>query len=220
MWAISFQILSKIKPKLVPSDFYFYFFSDPCLSRRWKTEQQKASRLKNLVWMQAWKPTQAVSKVFQDIIKKKKERKKKPYVEKSVFFFFFKCHSSRDYRPVLWAGSSLVFIIKWPSNRSSSSGSRPSTGGRSRLHASAPSRELLQSLWCIFQRGCDTTAKKTRDLHSSASIMCSEPLQQLLRSVDNLNLILFKALIPDVISRHFTDSETEKRLPGQKLHTE
>lgn len=33
-----------------------------------------------------------------------------------VSVFFFKCHSYRDYRPVLWAGRTLVFIIKWPSN--------------------------------------------------------------------------------------------------------
>lgn len=183
MWAISFQILSK-KAKACAQRFLFLFFF-------WSLSQQKVED-RAAEGVSAKKPCvnasvetntscfQGFSRYYKKKNKKKRRGKKKPDVEKSVFFFFFKCHSSRDYRPVLWAGSSLVFIIKWPSNRSSSSGSRPSTGGRSRLHASAPSRELPQSLWCIFQRGCDTTAKKTGDLHSSASIVCSEPLQQLL----------------------------------------
>lgn len=77
------------KAKVCAQRFFFsFFFSDPCLSRRWKTEQQKASRLKNRVCMQAWKPTQAVSKVFQDIKKKKKKNegeKKALCGEVSVF---------------------------------------------------------------------------------------------------------------------------------------
>lgn len=117
------------KPKFVCSDLFF-FLSDPCLSRRWKTEEQKASRLKTVCECKRGNNTSCFQG-FQDIFFKK--RRKNPYVEKSVSFFFLKCHISRDSGPVLWAGSSLVCIIKWPSNRSSSSGSSPSSGGRSRL---------------------------------------------------------------------------------------
>lgn len=183
MWAISFQVLSK-KAKVGAQQFFFFFFSWSLSEQKVEDRAAEGVSAKNCVWMQAWKPAQAVSKVFKIF---KKQEKKNPYVEKSVFFFFFfKCHISRDYRPVLWAGSSSVFIIKWPSNRSSSSGSSPSSGWRSRLCASVPSRELPQSLWCIFQRACDTTAKKSRVPHSSlSSITSSELLQNLLNPVDN-----------------------------------
>lgn len=128
-------------------------------------------------------------------------------------FFFFKCHISRDYRPVLWAGSSLVFIIKWPSNRSSGSGSSPSSEWRSRLWASVPSRELLQSLWCIFQRGCDATARVP---HSSVSSITSSEL--LLSSVDNpLRFVQPGWLNPESVYANLPPLSTSLRWPVTNL---
>ena len=96
------------------------------------------------------------------------------------FPLILKCHISRDYGPVLWAGSSLVFIIKCPSNRSSSSCSSPSSGWPSGLCVSVPSRELPQSV-----RGCGAPAKKTGVPHSSVSSIPSELGLNLLTCVDN-----------------------------------
>lgn len=166
MWMISFHCLSE---KFLSSDVFCF-----SLSRRWKTEQQKAS----LLITQARKLAR-----FPGVDKEERI----PWWWISVFFF--KCHFYRDYRPVLWAGRTLVFIIKWPKNTEAAA-PVPVPVLDDGHDCTRPCRleSFLKGFDAFFRGSVTRLPEKTTTTHSSAS--SSALLWNLGSSVDNSSSLL------------------------------
>lgn len=147
--------------------------------------------------MQAQKAQQAGSKLFKtfQIIRRREET---PFSGEVSVFSFFKCHIYRDYGPVLWAGRTLVFIIKWPSNTKSAA-LVPVPALDDGHDFTRPCRpESFRNGFDAFFRGSVTRLpERTTTPHSSASpITSSPPLWNLCSSVDNLHVLQAVLLSP------------------------
>lgn len=139
--------------------------------------------------MQARKAQQAGSKLFKtfQIIRRRKE----PLSGEVSVIFFFKCHIYRDYGPVLWAGRTLVFIIKWPSNTESAAlVPVPALDDGHDFTRPCRPESFRNGFDAFFRRSVTRLPQKTTTPHSSASSITSSPLLwNLCSSVDNPHIL-------------------------------